>query len=193
MYRLTQDHSHKGGTIPAGTLMFEARNLRADPMGPIVNLTAQGDGNGVVVSVERSMINVVMEFQAGDFTEVMIAMATGRMALRNAEPIDVRDAINRIASGSSLAPYPLMGSVKIGADFMPKWARLFTSTTQAGVADGRGIALVYQAGKSDPQTYRFAICEHEPVGSGTPEQTRRGWHPARCRKCGLDLSVDSGD
>ncbi len=34
---------------------------------------------------------------------------------------------------------------------------------------------------------------HEAVSTGTHEQSRRGWHPAKCKHCGKDMSVDSGD
>lgn len=34
---------------------------------------------------------------------------------------------------------------------------------------------------------------HEPVGEGTREQSMRGWHPAHCKHCGMDMSIDSGD
>jgi hypothetical protein len=38
----------------------------------------------------------------------------------------------------------------------------------------------------------FAICKHEKVeGAGADHQ--RGWHPGHCGKCGMDMSVDSGD
>jgi hypothetical protein len=34
---------------------------------------------------------------------------------------------------------------------------------------------------------------HEPIGTGTRDEARRGWHPAKCKHCGKDMSVDSGD
>jgi hypothetical protein len=33
---------------------------------------------------------------------------------------------------------------------------------------------------------------HEAVSTGTREEAQRGWHPARCKHCGADMSVDSG-
>jgi hypothetical protein len=33
---------------------------------------------------------------------------------------------------------------------------------------------------------------HEAVSTGTFEEARRGWHPAKCKHCGIDMSVDSG-
>lgn len=34
---------------------------------------------------------------------------------------------------------------------------------------------------------------HEAVSTGTFAQSMRGWHPAKCKHCGIDMSVDSGD
>lgn len=34
---------------------------------------------------------------------------------------------------------------------------------------------------------------HEAESTGTYEQARRGWHPAKCKHCGIDMSIDSGD
>lgn len=34
---------------------------------------------------------------------------------------------------------------------------------------------------------------HEATPTGTHAQAMRGWHPAKCKHCGTDMSVDSGD
>lgn len=48
--------------------------------------------------------------------------------------------------------------------------------------------------KGDERRAAEAACpKHEVVGTGDADQNRRGWHPARCKHCGLDMSVDSGD
>jgi hypothetical protein len=44
-----------------------------------------------------------------------------------------------------------------------------------------------------PSAWLLSICKHEIVDSSTPESRMRGWHPARCSKCGMNLSVDSSD
>lgn len=44
-----------------------------------------------------------------------------------------------------------------------------------------------------PTAWLLSICKHEIVDSSTPNGRQRGWHPARCSKCGIDLSVDSSD
>ena len=68
--------------------------------------------------------------------------------------------------------------------------------TQGGELTGEAVALIYKPtwGNTEgmPRTARFAICKHKSVeGAGANHQ--RGWHPAKCSKCGLDMSVDSGD
>jgi len=42
---------------------------------------------------------------------------------------------------------------------------------------------------------REAACPgHEAVSTAPPgHDHRRGWHPARCRHCGKDMSIDSSD
>lgn len=44
-----------------------------------------------------------------------------------------------------------------------------------------------------PTAWRLAICKHEVKSTGSHYENMRGWHPAHCVKCGLDLSVDSSD
>lgn len=44
-----------------------------------------------------------------------------------------------------------------------------------------------------PSAWLLSICKHEVIDSSTPEGRMRGWHPARCSKCGINLSVDSSD
>lgn len=55
--------------------------------------------------------------------------------------------------------------------------------------DGQAYARLVQANMA-----REAACPgHEPVGESTWEESRRGWHRAKCKHCGKDMSVDSGD
>jgi hypothetical protein len=44
-----------------------------------------------------------------------------------------------------------------------------------------------------PTAWLLSICKHEIVDSSTPQGRQRGWHPAHCLKCGINLSVDSSD
>lgn len=66
---------------------------------------------------------------------------------------------------------------------------------QGGGYTGEGVVVLiagYQNGPDSIVTGRFAICKHESVEDPGANHSR-GWHPAHCSKCGLDLSVDSGD
>lgn len=44
-----------------------------------------------------------------------------------------------------------------------------------------------------PSAWLLSICKHEVTDYSTAAGRMRGWHPAKCLKCGLDLSVDSSD
>ena len=44
-----------------------------------------------------------------------------------------------------------------------------------------------------PSAWLLSICKHEIVDISTAEGRQRGWHPAHCLKCGINLSVDSSD
>jgi hypothetical protein len=44
-----------------------------------------------------------------------------------------------------------------------------------------------------PSAWLLSICKHEVIDNSTPSGRMRGWHPAKCSKCGLDMSVDSSD
>lgn len=44
-----------------------------------------------------------------------------------------------------------------------------------------------------PSAWLLSICKHEVVDTSTPSGAQRGWHPAHCAKCGMNLSVDSSD
>lgn len=73
-------------------------------------------------------------------------------------------------------------------------ARFFLDYGQGGGLHGTGIVAwtEWKDGAYRATAMKFAICEHKPV-TGPGANPSRGWHPARCEKCGLDMSVDSGD
>jgi hypothetical protein len=74
------------------------------------------------------------------------------------------------------------------------FARFFLDYGQGGNLHGSGIAAwsEWKDGAYRAVGMKFAICDHKPV-EGVGANHSRGWHPAHCEKCGLDLSVDSGD
>jgi hypothetical protein len=90
------------------------------------------------------------------------------------------------------------------------WAKFFLHTTQGGGFDGSGDVIIYASPKYDPDAEsvpgslmkgrmvggaiigRFAICDHKKVDHPDADH-RRGWHPGHCEKCGMNMTVDSGD
>jgi hypothetical protein len=73
-------------------------------------------------------------------------------------------------------------------------ARFFLDYGQGGQLYGSGIVAWtdWKDGAYRAVGMKFAICDHKPA-EGRGANHSRGWHPASCSKCGLDMSVDSGD
>ena len=144
-----------------------------------------------------------MEFVKGRrFTEADFAdVVSGKIPLPNYEPAPqsisgLARAIAGLAAGSGLTVSGVAWALVPGARHKT-WARYFFNHTQGGSFDGTGTVLLYRAdASSDPNPSggiaRFALCAHKPV-SEPGANPRRGWHPAHCELCGLDLTVDSGD
>ena len=116
----------------------------------------------------------------------------GEAFLPNFKELPLDDGIGVIASGSGLVTRPGSGpaNVKIPGSAIKAWARYFLSTTQSGVFDGTGYVIWYSHGKGRVGT--FAICKHVKV-PGPGANPSRGWSPGHCSKCGVDMTVDSGD
>lgn len=112
----------------------------------------------------------------------------GKVALPNAKAID-RDI------GAAIIHYSQM---HCGNALLPggrKWnARFFLDYGQGGGLHGSGIVAWtdWKDGAYRAVGMSFAICDHAAV-EGAGANHSRGWHPASCAKCGLDMSVDSGD
>lgn len=130
----------------------------------------------------------------------------GDAALPNAEAVDPLQFLNNLASGGhSMTPKWGWALRHEGRDAGRKqWAQFFMRPVAMGgqgTFDGSGYAVVWGGSRYDqeakvniqtPIVLRFAICTHEKVDSpgARPE---RGWHPGYCGKCGLNMTVDSGD
>lgn len=69
------------------------------------------------------------------------------------------------------------------------YPKIFTNHVGMGSGfsgfDGSGTIL------SGGNAYKFHMCDHDWDESGANHS--RGWHPKRCKKCGVDASIDSGD
>lgn len=125
----------------------------------------------------------------------LMPIVDGDLPLPNFEPEELPRLANNIASGghSLLAKW---GWAKLGGD-RKQWAQFFLWPAAMGNAnngsfDGGGYVIVWSGRKEGPIVGTFAICRHHKKdGAGANHQ--RGWHPGACEKCGLDMTVDSGD
>lgn len=126
------------------------------------------------------------------FEDAFAPILSGKIELPNYHEMDLATGVAHIAAGGGLHTVPGIKNAK-----PPKsnsnwghWARYFLSTTQGGQFDGTGYVMFWDASKG--RIGSFALCKHEKVDApGANHQ--RGWHPSRCKKCGLDMTYDSGD
>ena len=117
----------------------------------------------------------------------------GNVALPNPEPIDGDLA-------STILHYNSMQSgrcVLLPGEKSKKWnVSFFLDHGQGGQLEGSGIVAWTiwdnEKRRSGATGLRFAICKHTKVDSAGANHSR-GWHPGKCSKCGLDMTVDSGD
>lgn len=114
----------------------------------------------------------------------------GDVVIPNFEPVTPEYFCDALASGGhSMIPKWGHGLDKHGRK---TWAHYFLTnySNMGGSPDGSGYVTIYGSGK--PTVGRFAICKHEKeIGAGA--NPSRGWYPGRCKLCGLDMTIDSGD
>lgn len=117
------------------------------------------------------------------------------LELPNFQPLDLAVAVGKFAStGGWECVENAFVKTPGRANRYGTYAKVFLRHGQMSGPDGTGIVLWTDYGPTGAQVFagQFALCVHEPVeGAGANHQ--RGWHPARCSKCGLNMSVDSGD
>lgn len=116
----------------------------------------------------------------------------GEERIPNFEPMDCGRMMNNIAAcGHSM--HPQWGWANFSG--RKEWAQFFLTPTAMGSAprnlDGAGYVIAYGP-RDTPTTGTFAICRHEKVAAPGANHSR-GWHPGHCKKCGLDMTVDSSD
>lgn len=115
---------------------------------------------------------------------------SGAVPVPNPEPIE-GDV------GAEILHYSEMhcGTRAVFPDGSTQWhARFFLDRGQGGQLYGSGIVAwtSWKNGAYRATGMKFAICQHKKV-AGTSANPSRGWHPGHCEKCGLDMTVDSGD
>lgn len=120
----------------------------------------------------------------------LLPIIRGSVPLPNMEPIE-RDI------GAAILHYREMhcGDALMGVNSIKKWnARFFLDYGQGGQLYGSGIVAwsEWKDGAYRAAGMKFAICKHEQKAE-PGANPMRGWHPSRCVKCGLDMTIDSGD
>ena len=121
------------------------------------------------------------------FTETFERIFKGEIEPPNLERINRMNAIEIIAT-YELRPTGV-GHTKIDSSVC--LARYFLEYTQAGTFSGNGYTA-FSNSEHHGKFASFAICLHQKV-LDPQANLLRGWAPAHCEKCGLDMTVDSGD
>jgi hypothetical protein len=128
--------------------------------------------------------NPVPRRKTGYTLDDFAAILKGDTPLPNAEEArSLEEGVNNIAALGHMLE-PKWGN-SVTSDGHKTWTQYFLQ-----VSDGSGYALIY--GMRGGRIARFTICKHQKK-THPGANPSRGWHPGHCIKCGLDLSVDSGD
>ncbi len=123
----------------------------------------------------------------------LLPIMKGEVALPNPEALDGDLA-------AAILHYNTMQSgrcVLLPGETSKKWnVSFFLDQGQGGQLEGSGIVAWtmwdHEKRRTGSTGLRFAICKHTKV-DGPGANHSRGWHPGKCSKCGLDMTVDSGD
>lgn len=129
-----------------------------------------------------------------DFPVLFDFHFNGHAPLPNLKVADDEDLfLDSVACGGSLTCWGSVAHVMLPGSVHSRWSRVFLAMTQGGKHDGSGYLIAYNGfRRAGPRLFTFALCDHAVV-TGASARPERGWHPARCSRCGLDLSVDSSD
>ena len=115
----------------------------------------------------------------------------GQVPVPNFEPMDPNQLLSNIASGGH-SMRAQWGWASF--DGRKDWAQFFLTGVGMGspptVYGGGGYVIAYN--RRTPRVGTFAICRHS-IQDGPGADHKRGWHPGRCSKCGINMTVDSGD
>lgn len=179
-----------------------ARPSDLPEVGALVRIGARGnadlvpsrlDGYGYAAKASDLELEMHPPLSWMDFPALLEYYLHGAAILPNLQLADQRQGLNAIAAGAGMSAWPRIAHVKLPGDTYTRWARVFLSHTQSGNVDGSGYLLAYARGPQDmPQVWRFALCAHtKAIGAGARPEL--GWHPGSCTRCGLNMTVDSGD
>lgn len=179
-----------------------ARPSDLPAVGALVRIGARGnselvpsrlDGCGYAAKASDLELELHPPLTWRDFPALLEYYLRGGANLPNLQLADQRQGLNAIACAAEMTAWPNIAHVKLPGDRYTRWARVFLSYTQSGAVDGTGYLLAYARGPQDmPQVWRFALCAHvKKEGAGA--RPSYGWHPGSCTRCGLNMTVDSGD
>ena len=118
------------------------------------------------------------------------------LPLPNAEDVDPLEFLNALAAGGHMMT-PLWRYTLLPDGSRQQWTMLFLlhDANMGGELGGGGYAVTYgayQFQKATPIVRRFRICKHErELAPGADPD--RGWSPGKCKHCGMDMTIDSGD
>lgn len=120
------------------------------------------------------------------------SIIAGDVMIPNFEPVTLEYFCNALASGGH-SMIPKWGQAKVEGSAYKPWAHYFLTnySNMGGDPDGSGYVCIYGS-NGTPKVGRFAICKHEKKLSAGANPSR-GWNPGSCVKCGLDMTIDSGD
>lgn len=137
-----------------------------------------------------------------DFPDLLRFYLRGGAKLPNLKALDTHFGLNQIAAWGGGGAWPgVCHIVGVEGTQRSTWARAFVGFTQGGKHDGTGVVVVYRTTRYQdgqpvppelPQIYSFALCAHAKKESAGADHSR-GWHPGHCTRCGLNMTVDSGD
>lgn len=127
-----------------------------------------------------------------EFPAILDQIMAGKIELPNFKELPLESGVATIAAGAGLLAKPDVMNAKIPGSNSTwgHWARYFLDREQGGRLNGEGYVIWWDNSKG--HVGEFAICEHSMV-EGMGANHVRGWHPGHCSRCGLDMSVDSGD
>lgn len=190
--------NHAEPAATKGQLLFPWASSHTKPTPDHVAVTVRPDGYGGMIMADKAQLEPVAQPGWLDFPLLTEFYLKGRAAFPvltiDETPKAVASTLDNMACCAGWTVKASVSSVLLPGMSSPIWCRAFLSSTQGGQLDGSGALLIYSGFRGDkvPRTARFAICEHEFVmGAGANPQ--RGWRPGHCAKCGLNMSVDSGD
>jgi hypothetical protein len=125
----------------------------------------------------------------------LMPIIDGKVDVPNFKEVEIGRFVNNIASGGHSMLAKWGWAYDDGRH--RNWAQYFLTPSAMGDAnhgsfDGGGYVMIWSNRKEGAIVGRFMICDHIKV-DGAGANHERGWHPGRCSKCGLDMTVDSSD